>query len=140
MGLSRDILSPLKMPPRETGLKSSSNAMNVKRPGKSKEIISGGRLGSVAANAVLRDGESSELLELSKAAAVDFDFLLLCNAQTRAFLSVCWVRFVAFRLMNVRESFGPLHLIPALQHRRHSGLLRSHLLFSALTQSLSVSL
>lgn len=31
--------------------------------------------------------------------------------------------------MNVRESFGPLHLMPALQHRRHSGLLRSHLFF-----------
>lgn len=80
MGSSRDILSPLKIPPKETGLKSSINAKNVERPGKSMEIISEGGLGSVAASVVLRDGELSELLELSKSAAVDFDFLLFCNA------------------------------------------------------------
>jgi hypothetical protein len=42
--------------------------------------------------------------------------------------------------MNVRESFGPLHLMPALQHRRHSGLLRSHLLFFSInTESKSIT-
>jgi hypothetical protein len=80
MGSSRDILSPLKIPPREAGLKSSINARNVRRPGKSMEIISEGGLGSVAASVVLRDRESSQLLELSTSAAVGFDFLLFCNA------------------------------------------------------------
>lgn len=96
------------------------------------EIISEDGLGLVAASVVPRDGEPSELLELSKSVGIDFDFLLFCNAKNSAFLSLCWARFAAFLLMNVRESFGPLHLIPVLQHRRHSGLLRSHLLFSAL--------
>ena len=104
------------------------------------EIISEGEFGLVATDVVLRDGESSELLELSKSIAANFDFFLFCNAESSAFLSLCWVRFAAFRLINVRGSFGPLHLIPALQHRRHSGLLRSHLLFSALIQSPSVLL
>jgi hypothetical protein len=62
------------------GLKSLINAKNVERPGKSVEIISDGGHGSVATSVVLRDGESSKLLELSKSKAVDFDFLLFCNA------------------------------------------------------------
>jgi hypothetical protein len=62
------------------GLKSLINAKNVERPGKSVEIISEGGLGLVATSVVLRDGESSELLELSNSTAVDFDFLLFCSA------------------------------------------------------------
>ena len=44
------------------------------------EIISEGGLGLGATDVVLRDAESSELLELSKSMAADFDFLLFCNA------------------------------------------------------------